>query len=315
MCDSVILMSYAFRQTLFNMSKTNNTTPLLSFRCPVDLLEDIEQRMKAEKKTKTAIVVELLRSAISLPKNQSRSTPIRLEQPSSNLVTKKELDERLTKLRSAIRVDLQQQVSNSNATFDTEQINVTIAAQVTELGNKLSLQISEQLENKSSQLDLQVKDAIAESEGKLEQKLDTAIASKLLKLEAQLTNKIHAKLSKEWETIFSSAVAKTAQKTQGKSTKNIEQLEATTSAQSEPKPETEVTTNEQRSEKIEETKPQAQERKTNDIKNEQNSDKTLENKQQPEWVKKLDFDKAYSDNDIAKIIGGNQSNVYRIRTG
>lgn len=262
-------------------------------------------------------------------------------QPSNtnNFVTSSELDELVKKLRSS-RSDLEQLQNNPNATFDTEQINAIVADKVTELENKLSLDLFEQLKNKSSQLDLQVKDAIAELEGKLEQKLDPAVAAKLLKLEAQLTNKIHAKLSKEWETIFSNAVAKTVQKTQGKSTKNTEQLEATTSPQSQPKPKTEVTTNSQRSEEIEVTEPKnldsttdkptlinnqqvqpisketlTQASKTNDLKNEQNSDKTLENKELPEWVNKLDFDKAYSDGDIAKKIGGNQSNVYRIRRG
>ena len=375
-------MSYALGMTLFNMSKTHKTTPLLSFRCPSDLQDSISQRM-GDTKTKTAVVIELLRTALPTSENPSIATPIRRDlydrfnsycdehklspqgaieqilshfflgsgidaaaateaplstvptlvknlikehkdaeavQPSNtnNFVTSSELDELVKKLRSE-RSDREQLQNNPNATFDTEQINAIVADKVTELENKLSLDLFEQLENKSSQLDLQVKDAIAELDLKLEQKLDPAVAAKLLKLEAQLTNKIHAKLSKEWETIFSNAVAKTVQKTQGKSTKNIEQLEATTSAQSQPKPETEVTTNSQRSEEIEETKPQAQaqeqERKTNDLKNEQNSDKTLENKELPEWVNKLDFDKAYSDSDIAKKIGGNQSNIYRIRTG
>ena len=396
-------MSYALGMTLFNMSKTHKTTPLLSFRCPSDLQDSISQRM-GDTKTKTAVVIELLRTALPTSENPSIATPIRRDlydrfnsycdehklspqgaieqilshfflgsgidaaaateaplstvptlvknlikehkdaeavQPSNtnNFVTSSELDELVKKLRSE-RSDLEQLQNNPNATFDTEQINAIVADKVTELENKLSLDLFEQLENKSSQLDLQVKDAIAELELKLEQKLDPAVAAKLLKLEAQLTNKIHAKLSKEWETIFSNAVAKTVQKTQGKSTKNTEQLEATTSPQSQPKPETEVTTNSQRSEEIEVTEPKnldsttdkptlinnqqvqpisketlTQASKTNDLKNEQNSDKTLENKELPEWVNKLDFDKAYSDSDIAKKIGGNQSNVYRIRRG
>ncbi|SMH59375.1 MULTISPECIES: ribbon-helix-helix protein, CopG family [unclassified Picosynechococcus] len=68
-------------------------TPLISFRCPVEMLEKIEQLSEATGRSKTDIVIEGLREFLDLP-SENREIP-ELADIQQQI---QELDQRLKKL-------------------------------------------------------------------------------------------------------------------------------------------------------------------------------------------------------------------------
>lgn len=68
-------------------------TPLISFRCPVEMLEKIEQLSEATGRSKTDIVIEGLREFLDLP-SEDREIP-ELADIQQQI---QELDQRLKKL-------------------------------------------------------------------------------------------------------------------------------------------------------------------------------------------------------------------------